>query len=180
MQPSVGLPSTIYRTEREKLNDSFAAELSAEELVKKYSPMIYRLAYSRLQNTADAEDITQEVLMKYIRSGQRFESEEHRRRWLLRVAVNAIKSLATTAWRRHTVSLDEAAEVGSESSDIRHAEIRDAVQKLPEKYRMPIHLFYFEDLSVKEIASIMSSGEGTIKSLLSRARDKLREMLTEE
>ncbi|MGN0683947.1 MAG: RNA polymerase sigma factor [Oscillospiraceae bacterium] len=160
------------------MKENRAAPLSAEELVEKYSGMIYRLAYSRLRSEADAEDITQEVLIKYIRADMTFNDEEHRRKWLLRVTVNAVKSMATTAWRRHTTALEEAEEIPY--SDEKPLGVREAVEQLPEKYRIPIHLFYFEDLPIKQIAEIMGAGEGTIKSLLSRGRTKLKELLGED
>ena len=76
------------------------------QLVEMYASMIYRIAYTRMQNVADAEDITQEVLLKYLKAGKTFRDEEHRKMWLIRVTVNTIKSNVTSAWRRHTVALD--------------------------------------------------------------------------
>lgn len=160
------------------MEENIAKALTAEELVQKYSAMIYRLAYSRLGNEADAEDITQEVLIKYIRANKTFHDEDHRRMWILRVTVNAIKSLATSAWRRHTTALEDAEEISY--SDEKPLGMREAVEKLPEKYRIPIHLFYFEDLPIKQIAAVLGSTEGTVKSLLSRGRAKLKEMLEED
>ncbi len=160
------------------MDKTFKNELSGAELVEKYSAMIYRLAYARLQNISDAEDVTQEVLLKYIRSGKTFNDEEHRKAWILKVTVNTIKTMATLAFRRHDVALEEAADMSylpQESSGI-----GEAIRQLPEKYRTVIHLFYFEDLSVNEIAKITGKTAGTVKSQLSRAREKLKELLSED
>ncbi len=155
-----------------------AKELSAAELVERYSAMIYRLAFARLQNISDAEDVTQEVLLKYIRNQKTFNDEEHRKAWILKVTVNTIKTVATTAFRRHDVPLEEAADMTYTTEPV--SDVAEAVKQLPEKYRTVIHLFYFEDLPVKQIAQILGTTTGTVKSQLSRAREKLKELLSED
>lgn len=152
-------------------------EMTAQELVDRYSAMIYRLAFVRLQSVQDAEDITQEVLLKYIRCGKSFRDEEHRKAWLLKVTVNAIKSLATSAWHRRAVPIEEAGDIPEPISDT--GGVMQAVAALPENYRTVIHLFYFENLSIKQIAKVIGKTEGTVKSQLSRAREKLRIMIEE-
>ncbi len=153
-------------------------ELSARELVDMYSSVIYRLAYSRLCSVHDAEDITQDVLLKYIRSKKSFRDEEHRKAWLLRVTINTIKSFVSSAYNRHRAGLDEATELTYEEKE--PTGVADAVAKLPEKYRIVIHLFYFEELSVKQIAQITGKAEGTVKARLSRGRQQLKEILKED
>ena len=143
------------------------------QLGEMYASMIYRIAYTRMQNVADAEDITQEVLLKYLKAGKTFRDEEHRKMWLIRVTVNTIKSSLTSAWRRHTVALDDVTEPSYEASEL-------PVLKLPERYRIPMFLYYYEELSVKEIAHVTKSTEGTVKSLLSRGRKMLRDELKED
>lgn len=160
------------------MNKDKAKELTPEELVGTYSAMIYRLAYTRLQSVHDAEDITQEVLLRYIKADKTFHDENHRKMWIIRVTVNAVKSWATSAWRRHTVPLEYADELSYTEKEAN--DLKEAVKKLPEKYRIPIHLFYYEGLSVKEIAKVSSLAEGTVKSLLSRGREKLRSLVKEE
>ena len=100
------------------------------QLVEMYASMIYRIAYTRMQNVADAEDITQEVLLKYLK--------EHRKMWLIRVTVNTIKSSLTSAWRRHTVALDDVTEPSYEAADL--PVLKEKVEKLPERYRLPIRI----------------------------------------
>ncbi len=148
------------------------------QLVEVYASMIYRIAYTRMQNVADAEDITQEVLLKYLKAGKTFRDEEHRKMWLIRVTVNTIKSSLTSAWRRHTVALDDVTEPSYEAADL--PVLQEKVEKLPERYRIPMFLYYYEELSVKEIAHVTKSTEGTVKSLLSRGRKMLRDELKED
>ena len=148
------------------------------QLVEMYASMIYRIAYTRMQNVADAEDITQEVLLKYLKTGKTFLDEEHRKMWLIRVTVNTIKSSLTSAWRRHTVALDDVTEPSYEAADL--PVLQEKVEKLPERYRLPMFLYYYEELSVKEIAHVTKSTEGTVKSLLSRGRKMLRDELKED
>ncbi|MGN0701449.1 MAG: RNA polymerase sigma factor [Oscillospiraceae bacterium] len=164
------------------MNTKKAERLSAEELIARYSQTVYRIALSRLGNPTDAEDITQDVLIKYINADKTFEDEDHRRKWIIKVTVNAVNSFAMSAWKRHTTELSEAEEIPcAEASDRSEVmDIRRAVAGLPEKYRVPVHLFYYEDMSVRDIAAVMSCSEGTVKSLLSRARAKLKEMLEDD
>lgn len=147
-----------------------------------YSSTIYRIAYSHTHNKADAEDITQNVFLKYISANVLRRSEEHRKAWLIRVAVNCTNDFVTSAHYRHKADTEKLPDICvedprgfGEKSDIYYA-----VQSLPEKYRIPIHLFYYEDLSIAEIAEATSAKESTVKSQLSRARDMLREILKEE
>lgn len=143
------------------------------QLVEQYSSMIYRIAYTRMQNHADAEDITQEVLFKYLKVGKTFQDEEHRKMWLIRVTVNTIKSSLTSAWRRHTVSMEAIEEPGYEEEP-EILVLKERVEALPERYRIPMYLYYYEDMSIKDIAHVIKKSEGTVKSLLSRGRGILK------
>ena len=154
--------------------------ISAEELIDIYSDMVYRIAFSRTQNVDDAQDITQEVFLKYlkyIQAGREFKDEEHRKAWLLRVAVNTGNTFVKTAWFRHRASLTEAAEVAKGMEE--KSEVYYAVMELPEKYRIIVHLFYYEELSIKEIGSILSLSETAVKTRLHRSREMLKEKLKE-
>ena len=132
--------------------------LTVEEVLAKYSGMVYRLAYARTMNKYDAEDITQEVFMKYIQHQYELAEEEYRKAWLIRVTINASKSLLTSAWNRKRVSMDEIEGSLEGRSGLERDfdnSVLHEVAKLPEKYRVIVHLFYFEDLSVKEISSLL-------------------------
>lgn len=157
--------------------------MTVEEVLSRYSNMVYRLAYARTMNKCDAEDITQEVFIKYMKHGQKLIGEEHRKAWLIRVTVNASKSLLVSPWNRRRVAMEEVegaleGESGLER-DFDNSLLQE-IRKLPEKYRVIVHLFYFEELSVKEIGALTGMKESTVKSQLHRARAILRKNLKEE
>ena len=162
---------------RVNLNTS-GKNISAAELIEKYSDMVYRIAFARTQNVHDAQDITQEVFLRYIKSGKEFNDEEHRKAWLLKVAVNTGNTFVKAAWFRHRASLTEAADITVETVQDK-SEVYYAVMELPEKYRVAVHLFYFEELTVKSIGSILGLSETAVKSRLHRAREMLKEKLKE-
>lgn len=156
-------------------------DISAEELLKKYSDMVYRLAFARTGNVQDAQDIVQDVFLKYIRANKKFNDEEHRKAWLLTVAANTSNTLMKSAWFRHRADFEE-----KESGDYytpqinEYKDVYDSVQALPEKYRVVVHLFYYEELSIKEISAILKTSETNVKARLFRARDMLRTKLEAE
>ena len=160
----------------------FKQDIPAKELLDMYSATIYRIAYSRTQNKADAEDITQNVFLKYISADKKFRDEEHRKAWLIRVAVNCTNDFVTSAHYRHKADMEEIPEESVEYSYRleEKSEVYYAVQSLPEKYRVPIHLFYYEDMSIAQIAAATGEKQTTIKSQLSRGRDMLKKILKED
>ena len=146
------------------------------QTVERWGDMVWRLALARTANVSDAEDIFQEVFLRYFRHEHKLQSDEHRKAWLIRCTVNRANSLHSSPWRRRTVPLEVAAQVGVEDQ---YREVYSAVLSLPPKYRAVIHLHYFEDLSVAEIAAGLGLAEGTVKSQLSRGRALLRDALKE-
>lgn len=144
--------------------------------VQRWGDMVWRLALARTASVPDAEDVFQDVFLQYFRHEDKFHTDEHRKAWLLRCTINRCKTLMASPWRRRTVPLDTAAEVGVEDD---YREVYSAVLSLPAKYRAVIHLHYFEGLSVSEMAQTLQLPEGTVKSQLSRGRDLLRDMLEE-
>ena len=161
--------------------DSLVRNDDISSTLEQYSDMVYKLAFSRAKNATDAEDIYQEVFLRYITSKVEFESEEHKKAWLLRVTINCGNKLFTSAWARHRAELDDAtvaAAPAPESSD--ESGLLAAMKKLPEDYRTVIHLFYYEDLSIKQICGILGKKEGTVKSQLNRARALLKKELKGE
>ena len=148
-------------------------ELSAEEVFSEYGTMVYRLLYARTGNKQDAEDLLQEVFLRYLRRAPSFSEEAHRKAWLIRTAINCAKSLHTSPWHTRTAALDEHLAIfPPEKSQVYYS-----VLALPVKYRMVVHLFYYEEMATKEIAELMGCSDGTVRSLLSRAREKLRKSL---
>ena len=146
------------------------------QTVERWGDMVWRLALARTASVPDAEDVFQDVFLQYFRHEDRFHTDEYRKAWLLRCTINRCKTLMSSPWRRRTIPLDAAAEVGVEDD---YREVYNAVLSLPAKYRAVIHLHYFEGLSVAEMAAALQSTEGTVKSQLSRGRALLRDMLEE-
>ena len=144
--------------------------------VERWGDMVYRLALARTASVPDAEDVFQEVFLRYFRHEEKFQSDEHRKAWLIRCTVNRAKSLTASPWRKRTLPLETAEEIGVEDD---YREVYSAVLSLPGKYRAVIHLHYFEGLSVAEMAQTLHIAEGTVKSQLSRGRALLRDMLKE-
>ena len=142
--------------------------------VEQWGDMVWRLALARTANVQDAEDVFQEVFLRFFRSEQKLNTDEHRKAWLIRCTVNRSKSLFSSPWRKKTVPLETAAEIGVEDE---YSEVYSAVLSLPVKYRTVIHLHYYEDLSIAEIAQTLHSTAGTVKSQLSRGRAMLRNIL---
>lgn len=159
--------------------EGFQQDLPAGRLLEMYSGTVFRIAYSRTRNREDAEDITQNVFLKYIDAGKQFSSEEHRKAWILRVAVNCTNDFVKSAHYRHRADAEQIPEQsGEQLYELEEkSDVARAVSSLPEKYRIPIHLFYYEDMSIAQIAAITSQRESTVRSQLTRGRDMLREIL---
>ena len=157
-------------------------EKEAEEIIDLHGNAILRLALSYLHNKEDAEDILQETLIKFVTVRPNFESEAHRKAWLMRVASNLAKNRIDYNKVRDTMELNEeiAGEVQEDlDSGEEYKAIWDAVRSLPVHQREAIHLFYQEGYSTAEIAEITGRREATVRSDLKRARDKLKELLKE-
>lgn len=146
------------------------------QIVNRWGDMVYRLALARTASVPDAEDVFQEVFLRYFRHEDKFHNDEYRKAWLIRCTLNRCKGLLSSPWRKRVVPLETAEEVGVEDD---YREVYSAVLSLPAKYRAVIHLHYFEGLSVSEMAQTLQLPEGTVKSQLSRGRDLLRDMLEE-
>ena len=147
-----------------------------EAAVDLYGDMVWRLALARTGHIQDAQDVFQEVFLRYFRHQDKLATHEHRRAWLIRCTINCSNSLLASLWRRRTVPLEAAAQLGVRDE---YRDVWWAVMALPPKLRTAIHLFYYEGLSIAEISAATGAAQGTVKSWLSRGRDKLREALSE-
>ncbi len=144
--------------------------------VEQYADMVRRICYYYLKNDADTEDIFQNVFLKYMLHDKQFYNDEHEKAWLLRVAINACKDYLKSFFRRNTVPLEVLNEVAAEVPES-HREVMEAVLSLPQKYKDPIYLHYYEGYSAAEIGSILGKKENTVYSLLARGRKQLKEKL---
>lgn len=148
----------------------------ATDALDTYGNAILRCAYSYLHNMADAEEILQETLIKLLTAAPRFESETHKKAWLLRVAANLSKNRIDYNALRVSDELDEnLAEEGREDLSF----VWDAVKSLPVQFREVIHLHYYEGYSTAEIAKILGRNPATVRSDLHRGREKLKSILKE-
>ena len=151
-------------------------ERALMEAMEKHRHRVFRLAASCLKRYQDAEDVLQEVFIKYYRFAPEFADAEHEKAWLLRVTVNTCISLLRSPWRRIVGPIPE----NTPAPEMEGQWLIDLVRRLPARYALPLHLHYYEDYSVKEIASILRISEGTVKSRLARARKRLGEMIKKE
>ena len=147
-----------------------------EQLVSVYGDMVYRLAYAQTRSRHDADDIFQEVFLQTVRKRPVFDSEEHEKAWLLRVAANLSKNRLRYNARRRTDQLAEEL-VAEEREDLSF--VWEAVRSLPPGYRETLHLFYQEGYSAGEIARLLGQKETTVRTHLARGREKLRAILGE-
>ena len=147
--------------------------------VRRYQNMVYRTALHALGSPQDADDAAQEVFLRLFRHKEPFEGEEHLWRWLLRVTVNYCRDVLKSPWRRRRVSWEELPETPAFDKPQQAALYRE-VMALPEKYRMVLDLFYYEELSVREIGGLLGVEASTVTTRLARARRRLKERLGED
>ena len=147
-----------------------------DKICEKYGDRLYAAAFNICRQQQDAEDAVQNALLAYYRTDKEFETEEHIKAWLLRVTVNAAKSTKRLFWNRNRTSYEEYMDslIFEEPSD---RILMDEVLALPEKYRIVIHLFYFEEYKTREIAEILKLSENTVKTRLSNGRKILKTKL---
>ncbi len=146
------------------------------EKYDKYKNTVYSVIFNYLRNTHDTADVHQEVFIKLFQTETEFHSDEHMKAWLIRVAINLSKNFLRDSKKTSGEELDENIPYLEENEN---SELLACVLKLPEKYRIPIHLFYYEGYSVKEISDILGLPQGTVKIHLRRGREKLKSVLTD-
>lgn len=156
---------------------------SIEKYVRLYHTMLYRVAFSYLRSSADAEDICQDSFVRLLNYTGEFPSDEDCKRWLIRVAVNLSKNLL-----KYRSTHGEPMEFPEASADVSAAparppaesELLPLIKSLPPEYGTVIHLFYYEGYSTREIAQILDISVTAVTSRLSRGRRRLKQLLTEE
>lgn len=154
-------------------------KLPAEYLIPAYQDRLYGMAFSILQNAADAKDAVQLTFIQYHHSDLEFESEDHIRNWLFRTVISRAKDIRRSFWRRNRTSLEPFTQtLGFETPQ--QQTLFETVSALPENCRTVLQLYYYEDYSIKEIAEILGIRENTVKKRMERARKKLKEVLLEE
>ena len=152
------------------------SEQEVVRAVEQYADTVRRICMLHLKNAADSEDVFQDVFLKYALHTAPFESPEHERAWLLRVAINACKDVRRSFFRSRTVPLDTLLDQPAALPDA-HREVLEAVLALPEKYRTAIYLHYYEGYAAPEIGKLLGRNVNTIYTWLTRARQMLKEQL---
>ena len=152
-------------------------KIHMEQMYEKYSDTVFRTAYSIVRNIAEAEDITSDIFMKIFTYEKNFESDEHEKAWIIRITINKCKDLFRSFRIKNRITMESwqfYCETPEESA------VMEAVMKLPEKYRVAVHLFYFEGYSTDEIGQMLGVKGHTVRTRLSRARSQLAKLLGEE
>ncbi len=141
--------------------------------VARYSDNLRRLAFTYVKSVHSAEDVVQDVFLAYLQKAPKFESAEHEKAWLLRVTINKSRNAVKTGWFRSRFELAE--ETGYLPPE--QSEVLEAVLSLAPKYRLPVHLYYYEGYSIREIANVLGTNPATVGTRLARARGLLRQSL---
>lgn len=151
-----------------------------EEMLKKYIALyhgaVFRLAYSYLKNRADAEDVSEEVFIRLYQYDGYFAADENCRAWLMKVTVNLSKNMLKSCWFSRRTELDESIPAEAQKD----YELSGQLKKLPPRYRLIIHLYYYEGYKAKEISEITGTPVSTVTTQLSRARERLKAIIEEE
>lgn len=148
-------------------------------IVEKYKDPLFAISFNICQSTEDAEDVLQDTFFKYYTLSKDFEHESHLKFWLIRVVINHSRDIVTSFWRKKRTNWEEYIQ-SLPFTEPKEQRLLEAVMVLPEKYRTVVHLYYYEEYSIQEIAGILKKRETTIKSQLHRGRKLLKQMLKEE
>lgn len=149
-----------------------------DEIFERYKDHIFAIGFNYFKNSIDADDVVQEVFYKLYKSSKDFESEDHLRNWLIRVAINECKRVTLSSWFKKKEPLEDYAKT-LVWNDPEESEVFLAVMNLPKKYRTSIHLYYYENYSIKEIAGLLGMSSTAVSTQLLRGRKKLKEKLLE-
>lgn len=154
-------------------------ELCFNAAMEKYGDMVYRIAVNQMKSRTDADDIFQEVFIKWMQHRNQMKNPEHEKAWLIRVTLNQCKSALASTWNKKKAEWSEEVEntMVYEDKIEEESELDQVLEKLPERYRAVIHLFYYEELSILEISNVLQEKESTVRTRLTRARRKLKSML---
>ncbi|UOE96012.1 sigma-70 family RNA polymerase sigma factor [Alkalihalobacillus sp. LMS39] len=145
-------------------------------LIKQNESLLYRVARSILQNDNDCLDAIQETILKAYQNIETVREPKYFKTWIVRIVMNECYSMQTL--KRKVVPLEKTEEPSFKDTTSETMIIHEAIDSLHEDFRRVIMLFYFEDLSIKDIASLLEIPESTVKTRLHRARNQLDTWLT--
>lgn len=147
-----------------------------EKIIKKYSSLVYKIAYSITSSRSDSDDVFQNVFLRYIKKSPHFTDEAYEKAWFIRVTINCSKSFVTQAWYTKTDSLNDNIEYAQNEK----IDLDFALRQLSPQSRAIIYLYYYEGYSTKEIASMLDIRDNAVRTSLSRSRSKLKGILEKE
>lgn len=149
------------------------------ECYQRQKDTVYKLAWMYCKNKDRADDIFQEVFYRYLVYHPKFKDLEHEKAWFIRTTINLSKNLLKSKWQRDILQLEEwdGNQMPLQERGDAFAELKEGVLRLPDKYRVPIHLYYYEEYSVREIAKLLHRSESTIQTQLQRGREKIKQMM---
>lgn len=166
-------------------------QLDIKTAIEHYRDTVFRVAFTYLRNVADADDVAQDVFVKLLRTARdvtpdqgrttkatAFSNEEHLRRWLIRVTINECKSLFRRPWRRTEDIENYTGTLAMPTQE--HSDLFVSVMKLPERYRVPLVLYYYLGFTTNEIASLIKVPGATVRTRLARGRAQLKAILEKE
>ena len=160
-------------------NSLLRTDKEIAEIYTRHSKTVYRVCFAYMKNPADTEDAVQDTFFQLIKSGPAFESEEHEKAWLIRVATNLCKNQLRSWWRRHEDLEDYKELIGTEDQEDQYTDLKYALMRLPDKYKTVVVLYYYEDYKSEEIANILGKPASTIRNYLCDARIILKKYLEE-
>ena len=148
------------------------------EIYMRHSKTVYRVCFAFMKNPADTEDAVQDTFFRLIKSGPLFESEEHEKAWLIRIAANICKNVLRHWWRKRENIEDFYDLPSTELLEI--DDVFREVMDLPDKYKTVVYLYYYEGYTSVEIADILKKPQSTIRNYLHEARAILKERLGDD
>lgn len=181
--PDLNTDCPLGLSDKKNISPAILPSDVTDEVVRYYSPLVWKLALTKTRSTHDAQDIFQEVFVKLVMHEKPFDSEEHRKAWLIRVTINCCNSHFVAPWRKNVDGMDDLMMAQLPDEDTLtpdHDEKPDVyaeVLRLPQQMREVLLLFYYEDMSVRDIAAALGTTEVNVKKRLSRARQKLKLIL---
>lgn len=156
--------------------EKYGTKEKAEQIIRRYSDMIYRIAFQNLKNSADADDIFQDVCMALLTKNAPLNDDAHIKNWLIRVTINKCINFSKTVWQRKTESISLHTNLQASETDL----VMEELSQLPQHYRNVIYLYYYEEYTISKIADLLGKSVNTISTQLRRARQKSKSILEEE